>query len=269
MAQSVIYAVKIAFTLLNEKSFKLRYTFFKFLAFTQRWRLTTLSHIFIFQYKSFVVDLFAESFDCNHISLQNQTLFIIISPFSFLQNSQFHLKMTFVVSETKTYQHDLDKSTNEIRGFIVSLIKFFAQNKTCDWPMIYQELNNMNSQVDILLEQIKLRQERLIINRENVRETFSIDDEDTESDYGPTLSNPFDFTPSSDEGSLPFDVEIKKNSEVLEEINKRLGNLKGNIGIDVVSNANAAQGLANMIGAFGNLKRAKNFSNLAGLFDLS
>lgn len=177
--------------------------------------------------------------------------------------------MTFIIPETKSFQQDLDIVNNELRGFIVSLYKFFSESKDCDWPMIYDELNNMNAQVEILLEQIKVRQERIMISTRNVRETLSTLEESESEEY-PTMSNPFDFTPSTiGSSSLPFNDEIKKNSEVLNDINNRLKNLKDEIGIDFDTSGSLAEGFGNMMGKIGNLKRAKNYSNLAGLFDFS
>jgi hypothetical protein len=176
--------------------------------------------------------------------------------------------MTFVLSETSDLQQDLNIVNNEIRGFIISLFRFFSESKINDGPLVYEELNNMKGQLAILLEQIKVRQERLKIENENVQDTF-LGYEDIDSGWT-TLSDPFEFASSSGGGSdlQAFTEEIKKNSEVLDEVNNRMANLKGNIGIDI-SSTNSAEGFANVMGELGNLRRAKNYSNLAGLFDFS
>ena len=156
--------------------------------------------------------------------------------------------MTFTVSNY--FQQDFEILINEIRSFIVQLHKFFFDSdEMCDWELAKKELNYMNSQVGALLNRIKTRQEQVsMIRGGTTRSTRITINEEDES----WLENPLS---ASSESSL-------ETKSALDEIHERLTNLEGVIGIEVDKN---------MFGGLvtGNLKRAKNFSNLAGLLDLS
>lgn len=156
-------------------------------------------------------------------------------------------------------KQDSDVICNQLRLFIVELVKFFCDNESCDWALAYQQMIDIDQKVGALLTQIKWR-------RKEMQGTFSMPssnfqgylDIDSDDDFG-SSANPFSF---SDSGSLPFDDEIEASRNALLSIRERLTNMRGQLGIDADS---AIEGIANIMGTIGKLRRAKNYSNLHGL----
>lgn len=165
-------------------------------------------------------------------------------------------------------KQDSDVICNQLRLFIVELVTFFCDNQSCDWALAYQQMIDVDQKVGALLTQIKWRRKDMqVADEAALNGTYSIPtsnfqgypDIDSEVDDFGSSSNPFSF---SDSGSLPFDDEIEASRNALMSIRERLTNLRGQVGIDADS---AIEGIANIMGTIGKLRRAKNYSNLQGL----
>lgn len=70
--------------------------------------------------------------------------------------------MTFVIEENDCFEEQLDIVNNDVRGFIVALVKFISKPGV-EKPALFAELQNMEKLSRQILHQIKLRQERLQI----------------------------------------------------------------------------------------------------------
>ena len=108
------------------------------------------------------------------------------------------------------FREDCDILTNEIRGFTVGLLKFFIENKSCDWPIVYRELENMNGEIQKILVKINKSEE----NNEQKLSRSWVPDENEFTEY----------SKNRDEFSLAD--EIEKNSEVLKDVHKRLEHIE-------------------------------------------
>lgn len=117
--------------------------------------------------------------------------------------------MTYQAPSSHRFREDCDILTNEIRGFTVALLKFFIENKSCDWPIVYRELENMNGEIHKMLVKIDKYEE----NREQKLSRSLTLDENHSSKR------------SSRRDDLSLANEIEKNSEVLKNVNERLAQL--------------------------------------------
>jgi hypothetical protein len=60
----------------------------------------------------------------------------------------------------KPFQEDSEILNNQIRSFTIALIKFFIQNKTCEWATIHKELDSMNGSIQKVLNSFRTTRDR-------------------------------------------------------------------------------------------------------------
>lgn len=169
------------------------------------------------------------------------------------------------------YQQDISILCNQLKRFVVELVKFFCDNQNCDWALIYQQLNVIKSKTQTVINRIEMRRQEIEGARDpnsfhgRTYTQFSSDFLDVESENNDdnynSSHNPFSVT-EFDENGQTIEEEIENSRRALESIHERLVNLRDHIGIDA---ENAIEGIANVMGTIGNLRRTRNYSNLHGL----
>ena len=80
--------------------------------------------------------------------------------------------MSTVLEHSNSLKQEKEIINQKLQRFIASVLGFFIENRNFDMTMIRQELDNMNKHLEILLEQVDVRQERISLLEENEYSEF-------------------------------------------------------------------------------------------------
>lgn len=144
---------------------------------------------------------------------------------------------TFVVHDPT---HDSTIIANKLRGFVASLFKFYVETGSCNWSLLDAELKAIQVKCDVLLlkiDQRQFQQHHLMRSRESGnRNTESVFDQDSSSSSSDAVNNNIVCSNVATAGNRSRSTVRSLNDE-FDEI-------------------------------YGNLRRAQNYSDIPGLFDL-
>ena len=80
--------------------------------------------------------------------------------------------MSTVLESSNTLKQEKEIINQKLQRFVASILVFFIENRNFDMAMVRQELTNMDKHLEILLEQVDVRQERISLFEENEYSEF-------------------------------------------------------------------------------------------------
>jgi hypothetical protein len=143
-----------------------------------------------------------------------------------------------------TLKEDCGIVNNQIRGFIIELIKFFKNNKTCeDWKMVDTELTVMDKEVTNLVERLTNCKDQLqrgevlesaevsrLLENLNIVDPFYLLTRSQTVDFNSTLNSSQESSMSSNHRSVTRDNLnfLEESSKVMENLEKTYSKLMQN-----------------------------------------